>query len=86
MAAIRAHGSFVPFMLPLHDDGHVGVSEDLLSLRFNLLIGTMYLEHEMYSANGEVYETILIQKNIIDVDFIWILGPGSFRVVGLFKS
>jgi hypothetical protein len=49
MATIRAHGPFVPFMLPLQDDGHVGDSEDLLNLIFNLQIGTMYLEHEMYS-------------------------------------
>jgi hypothetical protein len=62
VATIRAHGSFVPFILPLQDDGHVIVSEDLLSLRFNLQIGTMYLEHEMYSADGEVYETILVPK------------------------
>jgi hypothetical protein len=26
----------VPFPLPLEDDGHVGCSYDLLSLRFNL--------------------------------------------------
>ena len=56
MATIRAHGSFVPFMLPLHDDGHVGVSEDLLGLRFNLHIGTIYLKHDIYFADGEVYE------------------------------
>ena len=43
----------------------------------------MYLEHEMYSANGEVYETILVQENRTEVGFIWILGLGSFRVIGL---
>ena len=83
MATIRAHESFVPFILPLQDDGHVSVSEDLLSLRFNLQIGTIYLEHEMYSADGKVYETILVPKNRTDVGFMWILGPGSFRVIGL---
>jgi hypothetical protein len=36
MATIRAHGSFVSFILPLQDNGHVNVTEDLLSLRFNL--------------------------------------------------
>ena len=46
----------------------------------------MYLEHEMYSADGEVYETILIPKNKTDVGFMWILGPGSFRLIGLSKS
>src|ERR1700737_1294801 len=86
MATIRAHGSFVPFILPLQDDGHVNVSEDLLSLRFNLQIGSMYLEQEMYSADEEVYETILVQKNRRDVGFMWNLGPGSYRVIGLSES
>jgi hypothetical protein len=86
MATIRAHGSFVPFILPLQDDGHVTVSEDLLSLRFNLQVGTMYLKHGMFSADGEVYETILVPKNRTEVGFMWILGPGSFRVIGLSES
>jgi hypothetical protein len=72
--------------LPLQDDGHVNVTEDLLSLRFNLQVGTMYLEQEMYSADGEVYETILVQKNRTEVGFMWILGPSSFRVIGLSES
>ena len=67
MATIKAHGSLVYFMLSLQNDGHVRVSDDLLSLRFNLQIGTMYLEREMYSADGEMYETILVQKNRIKV-------------------
>jgi len=58
MATIRAHGSFVSFILPLQDDGHVSDSEDLLSLRFDLQIRTMYLEQEIYSTDGEVYEMI----------------------------
>jgi hypothetical protein len=86
MATTRAHGSFVPFILPLQDDGHVSVSEDLLSLRFNLQIGSMYLEQEMYSTDGEVYETILVQKNRTKVGFRWNLGPGSYRVIGLSES
>jgi len=86
MATIRTHGSFVPFTLPLQDDGHVVVSEDLLSLRFNLQIGTMYIEQEMYSTVGEVYETILVQKNRTEHGSMWILGAGSFRVIGLSES
>ena len=73
-------------MLPLQDDGFVCVSEDLLSLRFNLQLRTMYLEQEMYSADGEVYETILVQKTRTDDGSVWILGPGSFRVIGLSES
>jgi hypothetical protein len=75
MATTRAHGSFFPFILPLQDDGHVSVSEDLLGLKFNLQIRSMYLEQEMYSPDGEVYETILVQKNKTEVGFMWILGP-----------
>jgi hypothetical protein len=46
----------------------------------------MYLEHEMYSADGEVYKTILVPKNRTDVDFMWILGLGSFRVIEFSES
>ena len=44
----------------------------------------MYLENEMYFADEDVYEIILVQKNKHYVGFMWILGPGSFRVIGLF--
>ena len=63
IATIRGHGSIVPFTLPLQDNDHVGILEDLLNLRFNLQMGTMYIEQEMYSKDGQVCETILIQKN-----------------------
>ena len=46
----------------------------------------MYLEKEMNSVDGKVYKTILVQKNRIDVGFMWILGPGSFTVIGLSES
>jgi hypothetical protein len=46
----------------------------------------MYLEHDRYFAYGEVYEMVLVQKNKIEVGFMWILGLGSFRVVGIFES
>ena len=86
MATIKASGSFVPFTLPLEDDHHVKVSEELLSLRFNLRIGSMYVEQEMYSTNGDILETVLIPKNICQDGYVWILGPGSFRVIGLTDS
>jgi hypothetical protein len=86
MATIRAHGSFVPFILQLQNDGHVSVSEDLLSLIFNLQIGSMYLEQEIYFADGDVYEMIFVQKNRTEVGFMWNLGPGSYRVIGLSES
>ena len=86
MATIRAHGSFVPFTLPLQDDGRVGVLEDILSSRFNLQTGTMCLEQEMFSADGQVCETIMIQKNTTDDGSMWILGPSSFKIIGLSES
>ena len=38
MATIRVYRSFVPVTLPLGDQGHMNISKDLLSLRFNLRI------------------------------------------------
>lgn len=52
MVAIRAHVLLVPFTLLLQDDDHVFVSEDLLSLRFNLRVGIMYIEQELYNVEG----------------------------------
>jgi hypothetical protein len=46
----------------------------------------MYLEQEMYYADGEVYETILVQKIITENGYVWILRSGSFRIIGLFES
>lgn len=63
MSTIRAHGFFVLFSWIY--DGHVDVLEDLLNLKFNLYIKTMYLEHKMYFADGEVYKAILVHKNIM---------------------
>ena len=40
----------------------------------------------MYYVDGEVYEMILVQKNRFDVRSMWILGPGSLRVIGLSES
>lgn len=54
MATIRGHGSFVPFALPLKDDSHVDVLENLVGLRYNLHIITMYMKQEMYYENGDV--------------------------------
>ena len=65
----------MPFTLPLENDQHVKVSEDLLSLRFNLMIGSIYVEQEMYSMNGDILETILNPKNMCEDCYVWILGP-----------
>ena len=81
MATIKASGSFVPFTLPLDDDHHVKVSKNLFSLRFNLQIGSMYVEQEMYSMDGDILETILISNKICQDGYVWILGPCSFKVI-----
>ena len=77
MATIKAHGSFVPFILPLHDNDHTDIWEVLFSLTFNLHMRTIYLEQERYAVDGEVYERTLVQKNKTEVVFMWILGLGS---------
>ena len=86
MTTIKASESFVSFTLPFDDDHYVKVSKNLLSLRFNLRIGTMYVKQEMYSMNDDILETILIPKNIYQDGYVWILAPGSFRVIGLSDS
>ena len=49
-------------------------------------MGTMYIEQKMYSADGQVCETIMIQKNRTQDGSMWILGPGSFKVIGHSES
>ena len=78
MATVCAHGSFIPFDLPLEGDGCVVVLEDLLDLRFNL-----YIKQEMYFAGGELSRIILMQKNRNEDGSMWILGPKLFRVMSL---
>ena len=83
MAIIKASGSFVTFTLPLDDDHHVKVSEDLLNLRFNLRIGSMYhrtrdVFHERWYLRDN-----LIPKNLCQDGYVWILGTWSVRVIGL---
>ena len=75
MIIIKTFGSFVPFHLPLGNDHYVKVSEDLLSLRYNLRIGSMYIEQEMYFMNGDILETILIPKDMCQYGYVWILVP-----------
>ena len=51
------------------------VSKNLLSLRFNFRIGSMYVEQEIYAVDSDILEIILIQKNMSEYDYVWILGP-----------
>lgn len=58
MATIRAHGSYVPFTMPLGVDDLAVISYDLLGLRFNSWIGTLLLEQKMYNKEGDISQTI----------------------------
>ena len=64
MTTIRATSSFVPFILPLADKSHMNVFKNLLSLRVNFWIRIMYVEQEMYYVDGNILETILLQKTM----------------------
>lgn len=77
---LKALDSLIPFILPLVDDGHVSVSEDMFRLRFNLNIRSMYLEQEMYTMDGDILKKISMQNNKIDDSHV-ILGLGLFRVI-----
>ena len=65
----------MPFILPLQDDDYVVVTASLFSFIFHFHIGTMYVEQEMYSPNGDVTRTILMQKTHSEDNSVWILGP-----------
>jgi hypothetical protein len=54
----------VLFILPLEDDGYIGVLEILLGLRFNPLEGIMYVEQGMcYMRMKILFKQNLMQKN-----------------------
>lgn len=86
MASIPSQGALVPFILPLQDDDYVVVTASLFSFIFHFHIGTMYVEQEMYSPNGDVTRTILMQKTHSEDNSVWILGPWSFRVIGVSET
>ena len=48
-------------------------------------MGIMYIEQKMYYMNKHLCETIMIQKNRFENDLMWILGPGSLRVIGHYE-
>lgn len=51
----------MPLTFPLALNGYVLVSEDLLSLRFNIQVGTMYVKQELFDESGLVSEIISVQ-------------------------
>lgn len=68
---------------PLGADGFVVVHENLLSLKFNLRLGTMYVEQELFQETGELCKTVLIQRSREDSGSFWSLGAGSYKLIGL---
>lgn len=46
----------------------------------------MYVKQKMYSLDEDVVEAIFMQKTPSEDGSMWILGLGSFSVIGLSKS
>ena len=61
--------------------GLILVLEQLLALRFNLQIGTMYVEQELYAPSGVVSKIILMPKTRSGDGSSWTLEAGSFKVI-----
>ena len=61
------------------------VCKNLLSLKFNFSLGTMYVEQELFQEIGELYKTVLIQNSRVDSDLFLSLGACSYKVIGLFE-
>ncbi len=86
MASIRADGYGVPITLPVDDTGKVVVQERLLSAKFKFCPSTMYIELELHSESGELFETVLQPKCRDDEGGLWTLGVGTYKVFGLTSS
>ena len=63
MASIKATWSLVPFTMPLTIDGSILIWENLMGLRFNFQMNTMYVEHELFNKSGWVSKIVFMQKN-----------------------
>lgn len=62
------------------------VLEDLFGLRFNFQIGTMYAKLEMYYiCKWQSVQNDFDAKNRSDNSAMWMLGPSSFRVIGILE-
>jgi hypothetical protein len=71
MAPFIAHGSLMLFILPLEDDGYIGVLEILLGLRFTPLEGIMYVKQgTCYMRMKILFKKKLMQKNKREDDCI----------------
>ena len=70
-------------MMSLGPDDKVVVHEQLLSLRFGFRSGTIYVEEEVFDANGELCESIFQVKDSTDEGYVWNLTSGTYKVYGL---
>ena len=49
--------------MPLTIDGSILILENLMGLRFNFQMNTMYVEHELFNKSGWVSKFVFMQKN-----------------------
>lgn len=70
-------------MMSLGPDDKVVVHEQLLSLRFGFRSGTIYVEEEVFDANGELCESIFQVKDSTHEGYVWNLTSGTYKVYGL---
>ena len=73
MTFLRAGDCSIHFTFPLGANGFVVVQENLLSLKVNFRLGTMYVEQELFQETGELCETVLIQKSRVNSGSFWSL-------------
>lgn len=83
MASLCGSSRVTPFVMPLDSEGKVTLHEHFLSLKFNFIVGTMYVEEEIYNNKGEISQIVFQLKSRIDDGAIWILRSGLFRVFGM---
>ena len=85
MATFRADGHLVPLTLRMSDDGFATISEQLLSLRFHFQLSSIFIEQELFHVTGVLSETILQVPFSTDLGTSWRVGPGQYRVFGVFQ-
>ena len=46
----------------------------------------MYVEQEIYFVDSDILKIIFLQKTMNEDAYFWILGPGSFKIIGIYDS
>ena len=86
MASLRAHNGGVPFVMSEGPVGKVVVPEQLLSLRFGLRLGTIYVEEESFDEEGQLRESRFQDRESTAEGYVWNLSSGMFKVYGLSEA